>query len=63
MQLIGSDEDGNPVILYDSRWQYPDLLGYSPSDPMYHALRELHRRITGAKAKKEKDHDKETGRQ
>ena len=62
MQLIGADEDGNPVILFDTRWAHPETLGYKPADPQYHALRELHRRIVGTKAKKEEDHDKKTGR-
>lgn len=57
MQLIGSDEDGNILILYDSRWRDPTLLGYSPSDPMYHTLRELYRRITSSN-KEELNHDR-----
>ena len=63
VQLIGADDHGNPIILFDSRWAHPELLGYGPDDPRYHALRELHRRITGAKEKKEKDNDTKTGRQ
>lgn len=63
MQLIGADEDGNPVILFDTRWAHPETLGYGPDDPMYHALKELYRRITGTQAKKEEDNDTKTGRQ
>ena len=41
MQLIGADEDGNPVILHDSRWAHPEILGYGPSDQQYRMLQEL----------------------
>jgi hypothetical protein len=58
MQLIGADDRGNILILYDSRWAHPELLGYGPDDPMYRALRELYRRITTSNEEEDNDrHD------
>ena len=47
MQLLGTDDDGNIIIHYDSRWQYPECFGYKPSDPQYRMLQELYETITG----------------
>lgn len=47
MQLISSNDDGDPIILYDSRWRDPSVLGYKPDDPQYRMLQELYEAITG----------------
>ena len=44
MTIYDTDDKGNIVVLYDSRWQYPELLGYKETDPQYEMLREKHRR-------------------
>jgi hypothetical protein len=38
------------MVVYDSRWQFPELLGYKPEDPQYDMLKELYRRVTNGKA-------------
>jgi len=49
MQIYGTDEDDNIIVIFDSRWKYPELLGYKPGDPMYKVLQELWERCTGEK--------------
>ena len=39
--IYSEDKDGNIIITFDSRWQYPELLGYKPDDPEYKLLRSL----------------------
>jgi hypothetical protein len=41
MQIIHTTEKGEIVILYDSRWRFPELLGYKKSDPEYKRLRKV----------------------
>ena len=43
MTIYDTDELGNMVVLYDSRWQWPELLGYKPTDPEYEMLRGKHK--------------------
>jgi len=49
MLIIDTDKDGNIIIIFDSRWRFPELLGYSPDDPQYKALQELWEQVTGRK--------------
>ena len=60
MQIIDTDKDGMIVILYDSRWRDPTLLGYAPSSPQYKCLRELWERINN---EEEHEDDRETERE
>ncbi|MFC1714616.1 hypothetical protein ACFL6S_13195 [Candidatus Poribacteria bacterium] len=39
--IYSTIDDGEIIIIYDSRWQYPELLGYKPEDPQYKLLRKL----------------------
>ena len=41
MTIYSEDKDGNIIIEFDSRWQYPELLGYKPEDLEYKLLRSL----------------------
>ena len=47
MLIIDTDEDGNIAIIFDSRWRFPELLGYSPDDPEYAALQRMWEQTTG----------------
>jgi hypothetical protein len=49
MQIYGADSDGNIIVIFDSRWRFPELLGYSADDPMYKVLQELWEQATGRK--------------
>ena len=49
MQIYGADSDGNITVIFDSRWKYPELLGYKPEDPMYKVLQGLWEQTTGKK--------------
>ena len=46
MQITTTDDDGMIVIIYDSRWAHPEVLGYRPTDPQYKCLREMWRKVT-----------------
>ena len=41
MVIYDTTDDGEVIILFDSRWQFPELLGYKPEDPQYKLLRKL----------------------
>ena len=47
MTIIHTTDDGEIIILFDSRWQFPELLGYKPEDPQYKLLRKLWEEVTG----------------
>ena len=47
LQIYGTDENGNIIVIFDSRWKYPELLGYKPEDHEYKVLQELWERATG----------------
>ena len=63
MQLMGWDDEDTPIVLFDSRWAYPELLGYEPKDPQYKSLRKLYKKIVsatnimGTKAQKEEENE------
>ena len=41
MVIYSTNEDGKIIVLFDSRWQFPELFGYRPEDPEYKLLRKL----------------------
>jgi len=41
MTIYSTDKDGNIIVVFDSRWRFPELLGYSPEDPQYAMLQKL----------------------
>lgn len=49
MTIYDTDEQGNIIVIYDSRWRYPETLGYKPSDPEYSMLQKLWEKTTGRK--------------
>jgi hypothetical protein len=44
--IYDTDEDGNIIVVFDSRWRFPELLGYSPDDPEYKALQRMWEKAT-----------------
>ena len=53
MTIYSTDKDGNIIVVFDSRWRFPELLGYSPDDPEYKALQRMWERATGKKISEE----------
>ena len=47
MVIYDTDEDGNIIVIFDTRWRFPETLGYSPKDPQYKALQQLWEKATG----------------
>ena len=47
--VYDADDDGNIIVVFDSRWRFPELLGYSPDDPEYKALQRMWEKATGKK--------------
>ena len=47
MTIYDEDQSGNIIVVYDSRWRYPDTLGYKPTDPEYAELQRLWEKATG----------------
>ncbi len=41
MTIYDTNNDSEIIILFDSRWQNPETLGYKPEDPEYKLLRKL----------------------
>lgn len=54
MTIYSTDNEGNIIVVFDSRWRYPELLGYSPDDPEYSMLQKLWEKVTGKKIPKDK---------
>ena len=52
MTIYSADGDGNVIVVFDSRWRFPELLGYSPGDPQYAELQKLWEERTGKKIAK-----------
>ena len=53
MTVYDTDDEGNIIVIYDSRWRYPETLGYKPTDPEYAMLQGLWEKATGRKIPKE----------
>ena len=51
--IYDTDDDGNIIVVFDSRWRYPELLGYSPDDPEYKALQRMWEKATGRRIPEE----------
>ena len=47
MTIYDEDREGNIIVVYDSRWQHPETLGYKPTDPEYAELQRLWEKATG----------------
>jgi len=41
MTIYSEDSEGNVIVTFDSRWQFPEVFGYKPEDPQYKLLQKL----------------------
>ena len=39
--VYDTDENGNIIVVFDSRWRFPETLGFSPDDPEYKQLQRM----------------------
>ncbi len=53
--IYDTDDDGNIIVVFDSRWRFPELLGYSVDDPQYKALQRMWEERTGRRIPREKE--------
>ena len=51
--VYDTDEDGNIIVVFDSRWRFPETLGFSPDDPEYGELQRMWETSTGKRIPKE----------
>ncbi len=49
MTIYHTNDDGEITITYDSRWQFPELFGYTPKDPEYKLMRQWWKEATEEK--------------
>ena len=61
MTIYDTNKDGEIIIVFDTRWQFPELLGYKPEDPQYKLLRKLWEEAMGDEVQKEDDGEEKTG--
>ncbi len=47
MTIYDTNDDGEIIIVFDSRWQNPEVFGYKPEDPQYKLLRKLWEEAVG----------------
>ena len=47
MTIYDTNEKGEIIAVYDSRWRHPETLGYKPTDPEYAELQRLWEKATG----------------
>lgn len=47
MTIYSTNSASEIEILFDSRWQNPEVFGYKPEDPEYKLLRKLWEEATG----------------
>ena len=45
--IYSLDENGDRIVVYDSRWRFPELLGYEKDTKEYRALQERWEIATG----------------
>lgn len=57
MTIYSIDNEGNIIIIFDSRWRFPELLGYSPDDLQYGMLQRMWEQATGGKTPKDEPGD------
>jgi len=48
MQILGTD-NGEMVEVFNSKWRYPDTLGYTKDDPQWAKLQRLYMEYTGSR--------------
>ncbi len=57
--IYDTDDDGNMIVVFDTRWQFPELLGFSPEDPEYKQLQHMWETSTGKRIPREVAEDGE----
>ena len=57
--VYDTDADGNIIVVFDSRWRFPETLGFSPDDPEYRELQRMWETSTGKWIPKEVAEDGE----
>jgi hypothetical protein len=45
--IYDTDDGGNIIVVFDSRWRFPETLGFSSDDPEYGQLQRLWESATG----------------
>ena len=45
--IYDCDRDGKVIVIYDSRWRYPEMLGYEKDTREYRAMQEMWENATG----------------
>ena len=45
--IYDMDKDGNMIVVLDTRWRFPETLGYTPDDPEYKSLQRMWQKATG----------------
>ena len=61
--IYDMDDDGNIIVVFDTRWRFPETLGFSPDDPEYKQLRRMWEKVTGKKIEQEDDANGRTRKQ
>ena len=56
--VYDTDEHGNVTVIFESKWRFPELLGYSPDDPQYAVLQRMWEKATGRKIEEGENHGK-----
>ena len=51
--VYDTDEDGNIIVVFDTRWRFPETLGFSPDDPEYRQLQRMWQKATGKRIPRE----------
>ena len=57
--VYDTDDDGNIIVTFDSRWRFPETLGFSPDDPEYKELQRMWQKTTGKQISREASEDGE----
>ena len=57
--VYDTDDDGNIIVVFDSRWRFPETLGFSPDDPEYKELQRMWQKTTGKQISREASEDGE----
>lgn len=61
--IYDTDDEGNIIVVFDTRWRFPELLGFSPEDPQYSALQRMWEEATGREIEEDDDNGKAGKRQ
>ena len=51
--IYDTDDDGNIIVVFDTRWRFPETLGFSLDDPEYRQLQRMWETSTGKRTPRE----------